>query len=60
MMAELEFRLSKKRDDPAYANKARARLEEYLLGSEAKAPMGTVFEFKSWQEDARKLIEEDK
>ncbi|MBP9890321.1 MAG: hypothetical protein KBG84_00325 [Planctomycetes bacterium] len=59
-MAELEFRLAKKTDDPAYAKKARARLEENILGSEAKAPMGTVYEFKAWQEDARKLLEDNK
>lgn len=59
-MAELEFRLAKKTDDPAYAKKARARLEENILGSEAKAPMGTVYEFKAWQDDARKLLEDNK
>jgi hypothetical protein len=59
-MAELEFGLADDRDDPKYAESARTRLQKHFLSDEAKAPMGSGFEFKLWQEDARKLIEDNK
>ena len=59
-MAELEFGLADERDDPSLAESARARLQKHFLSDEAKAPMGSGFEFKLWQEDARKLIEDNK
>ncbi len=59
-MAELEFGLAKKRDDPTYAHKARARLNEHLLHADAQSPMGSKFEFDLWQQDARKLLEDNK
>lgn len=59
-MAELEFGLSRKRDDPKYAESARARLQKHFLSDEAKSPMGSRFEFAMWQKDARKLIDDNK
>jgi hypothetical protein len=59
-MAELEFELADERDDPSLAESARARLQKHFLSDDAKAPMGSAFEFKRWQEDAHKLIEDNK
>ncbi|MEK7487684.1 MAG: hypothetical protein AABZ60_25420 [Planctomycetota bacterium] len=60
-MAELEFRLGKKNDDPALTKKASRRLQAFLT-SDVKPPMvmGVEYEFKEWQKDARKLMEEYK
>jgi tetratricopeptide (TPR) repeat protein len=59
-MAELEFGLAKERDDPSLAESARARLQKHFLSEEAKAPMGSGYEFIYWQTDASKLIEDNK
>jgi tetratricopeptide (TPR) repeat protein len=61
-MAELEFRLGKKKNDPALTTSARRRLQEYFLKPGVKPPMamGSAYEFKEWQKDARKLLEEYK
>jgi tetratricopeptide (TPR) repeat protein len=58
-MAELEFRLGKKKNDPALTKRARRRLQEYFLNPGVKPPMamGSEYEFKEWQKDARKLLE---
>lgn len=58
-MAELEFRLGKKKSDPASINSARKRLQDYFLKPGAKPSMalGSAFEFKEWQKVARKLME---
>lgn len=58
-MAELEFGLAKKRNDAKYAESARARLQEHFLSEDAKAPMGSKFEFEHWQNDARTLLEDN-
>ncbi|MCA8936301.1 MAG: hypothetical protein KDB68_08835 [Planctomycetes bacterium] len=59
-MAELEFSLADERDKPELAERARKRLNEHILSEDAVAPMGSKFEFKKWQEEARKLIEDNK
>lgn len=61
-MAELEFRLGKQENDPALTQKARGRLQEYFLKPGVKPPMamGSAYEFKEWQKDARKLMDEYK
>jgi tetratricopeptide (TPR) repeat protein len=61
-MAELEFRLGKKNSDPALTQRARGRLQEYFLKPNVKPPMamGSAYEFKEWQKDAHKLMEEYK
>ena len=61
-MAELEFRLGKKKNDPALTKRARGRLQEYFLKPNVKPPMamGSDYEFKEWQKDAHKLVEEYK
>ena len=61
-MAELEFRLGKKKDDPALTARARKRLQDYFLRPGVKPPMamGSAYEFKEWQKDALKLMEEYK
>ena len=61
-MAELELRLSKKDDNPAQKESAHRRLQEYFLKPDAKPAMalGADFEFKVWQKDARKLMEDYK
>ena len=59
-MAELEFRLGKKHNDPARLKRARARLQQYFLKPGAKPPMamGSGFEFKELRKSARKLMAE--
>ena len=61
-MAELEFRLGKKKNDPTLTESARKRLQEYFLkpGVKPSMAMGSDYEFKGWQKDARKLMEEYK
>lgn len=61
-MAELEFRLGKKKTDPALTRSARRRLQTYFLTPGVKPPMamGSAYEFKEWQKDAQKLMEEYK
>ena len=61
-MAELEFRLGKKKNDPALTTSARKRLREYFLKPGVKPPMamGSDYEFREWQKDAHKLVEEYK
>jgi hypothetical protein len=61
-MAELEFRLGKQKNDPALTQRARGRLQQYFLKPDVKPPMamGSDYEFKEWQKDARKLMEEYK
>ena len=59
-MAELEFGLADERDQPELAERARTRLTELILNEDAVAPMGSMVEFKKWQEDARKLLEANK
>lgn len=56
--AELEFGLADERDQPELADSARARLKKHFLRDGVRPPMGSAFEFKGWQEDARKLLEE--
>lgn len=60
-MAELEFRLGKKKDDPELTKKARRRLKAFLT-PDVKPPMvmGSEYEFKEWQKEARKLMEDYK
>ena len=59
-MAELEFRLGKKKNDPALTTSARRRLQEYFLTPGVKPPMamGSAYEYMEWQKDARTLMEE--
>ena len=61
-MAELEFRLGKKRNNHALTKSAHRRLQEYFLKPDVKPPMamGSDYEYKEWQKDARKLMEEYK
>jgi hypothetical protein len=61
-MAELEFRLGKKKNDPSLTKSAHKRLNEYFLKPEVKPPMamGSDFEYKEWQKDARNLMEKYK
>jgi len=61
-MAELEFRLGKKKNDPALTKSARRRLQEYFLKPGVKPPMamGSNYEFKAWKRDARKMMDENK
>jgi hypothetical protein len=61
-MAELEFRLGRKNGDPALTASARTRLEAYFLKPDVKPPMamGSDYEFREWQKEARKLMEEYK
>lgn len=58
-MAELEFRLGKEKDDPEMTKKAHIRLKAFLTPN-VKPPMvmGSEYEFKEWQKDARKLLED--
>jgi tetratricopeptide (TPR) repeat protein len=58
-MAELEFRLGKKKHDPALTKSAHRRLQEYFLKPGVKPPMamGSEFEFKELQKEARNLSE---
>lgn len=59
-MAELEFRIGKKKNDPGLTTSARGRLQEYFLKPGAKPPMamGSAYEFKEWRKVARKLMEQ--
>jgi hypothetical protein len=59
-MAELEFKWAKEKEKPEEAAKARERLDKYLLGATAKAPVDMQHEFTQWQADARKLLDENK
>lgn len=61
-MAELEFRLGKKKSDPALTKSARKRLQEYFLarGVNPAMALGSSYEFKVWRKDARKLMDEYK
>ena len=58
-MAELEFRMGKKNNDPALTARARGRLQQYFLRSGAKPSMafGSAYEFKAWKTKARVLLE---
>jgi hypothetical protein len=55
-LAELEFAWAKDKGKPEFAKQARERLEEHLIGPEAKAPEGHDYEFGVWQSRARKLV----
>ncbi len=57
--AELEFGLANERDQPELAESARARLKKHFLNDDVRPPMGSQFEFKGWQEDARAMIEDN-
>ncbi len=57
-MAELEFKWAKDRDRPEEARKARRRLQQHLLGPDARAPQDVQHEFTQWQQEARKLLAE--
>ena len=61
-MAELEFRLGKKKNDPSLTKSAHKRLNEYFLKPDVNPPMamGSDFEYKEWQKDARNLMEKYK
>jgi hypothetical protein len=61
-MAELELRLGEKNGDPLQKERANKRLQEYFLKPDAKPPMamGSDYEFREWQKDARRLLEEYK
>ncbi|MBK9973935.1 MAG: hypothetical protein IPP14_04080 [Planctomycetes bacterium] len=54
--AEMEFAWAKEKDQPESAQSARDRLQQHLLGPEAKAPQGFSFEFARWQQTARELL----
>ena len=56
-MAEAEFMWANEKDKPDYADKARDRLEQWLLGDDAKAPEGYEFEFEHWKEEAKALLD---
>ncbi len=57
-LAKAEFRWAspEERDKPEVAQQARERLNKYLLGPDAKAPVGYEFEFTQWQQIARELL----
>lgn len=57
-MAEAEFDWAKEKDKPEYNDKANARLDEHLLGPDAKAPLGFETEFAAWQKKAQALRKE--
>lgn len=57
-MAELEFAWAKDKEKPEFAEQARKRLDERLLGSGVKAPAGYEFEFAAWQAKARQMLKE--
>ncbi len=59
-MAELEFKWAKEKNLPEEAQKARDRLQKYLLGAGVLPPPEAQFEFTQWQAQARKLIDESK
>jgi hypothetical protein len=56
-MAEAEFLWAKDKSKPEFAEAARKRLDERLLGADAKPPAGYEFEFAAWQDKARELLE---
>lgn len=55
-MAEAEFMWAKDRDKPEFAQQARDRLNQWLLGEDATAPEGYEFEFEHWKEAAQEMI----
>ncbi|MCC6573850.1 MAG: hypothetical protein IT462_08665 [Planctomycetes bacterium] len=57
-MARLEFKWAREKDKPEDAQKARDRIEKYLLGPTAKAPAEMQHEFMQWQALARKMLDE--
>jgi hypothetical protein len=59
-MAEAEFMWAKDKEKPEFAEQARKRLHERLLGESAKAPPGFEFEFAAWQDKARALLDAQK
>jgi hypothetical protein len=56
-MAEAEFMWAKDKDKPEFAQQARERLDQWLLGETVKAPEGHEFEFADWQKKARALLQ---
>lgn len=54
-MAEAEFMWAKERDKPEFAQQAKDRLNQWLLGEEATAPEGYEFEFEHWKQLATDL-----
>jgi len=54
-MAEADFAWAKEKDKPEFAEAARKRLDERLLGESARPPAGFEFEFAAWQEKAKAL-----
>lgn len=56
-MAEAEFMWAKEKEKPEFAEAARKRLDERLLGENAKPAAGYEFEFEQWQKKARALLE---
>lgn len=54
--AEAEFMWASEKDKPEYAERARDRLDKWLLGDEATAPAGYEFEFEHWQRLANELL----
>jgi hypothetical protein len=61
-MAEVEFRLGTRQNDPALTTSAHTRLQGYFLkaGVKPRMAMGSAYEFAEWQTDARKLMDEYK
>jgi hypothetical protein len=57
-LAEWEMRQGKARNRPELSEQGYDRLREHLLGEEARAPQGYEFEFRQWQEQARKLLDD--
>jgi hypothetical protein len=57
-IAEAEFLWAKDKEKPEFADQARKRLDERLLGESAKAPPGFEFEFAAWQAKARQMLKE--
>jgi hypothetical protein len=55
-LAKAELLWAKDKNKPAIAQKARDRLNKYLLRPDAKAPAGYEFEFAQWQSKARELL----
>lgn len=59
-MAEAEFMWAKDKGKPEFAEAARKRLDEHLLGESAKPAAGYEFEFEQWQKKARELLDAQK
>ncbi|MCC7510575.1 MAG: hypothetical protein IT464_14530 [Planctomycetes bacterium] len=55
-LAEWEFAWAKDKDKPEFATRARERLNQHLLGADAKPPDGIGLEWDVWQAKARKLL----